>query len=134
MEKRKPYSFYLAQIIEIHAATLQDFLDALAQIFKEYGPTSISLLSAEILHPDNLELITSTSDDRTTKAKVEEERARATIFIEIGIFYLSIHSASPIPTHAVIRSSIKTLEARLKSNMLFVDSGSWTGRPSGGSF
>jgi hypothetical protein len=33
-----------------------------------------------------------------------------------------------------IRSAIRTLEGRLKSNMLFVDSSSWTGRPSGGSF
>jgi type II secretory pathway component PulJ len=33
-----------------------------------------------------------------------------------------------------IRPSIKSLEARLKANRLYVDSINWTGRPSGGSF
>jgi hypothetical protein len=33
-----------------------------------------------------------------------------------------------------IRNAVQMLKARLRSNIIFVDSESWTGRPSGGSF
>jgi hypothetical protein len=97
----------LVRIIDIHAATLQEFLDSLASALAGYDIVSASLFSTTLLHQGQLELVASTADEIPHTVSFENERASATVFLDIDqSFFLSIRGRQPIPVHTVIRKAI----------------------------
>lgn len=97
----------LVGIIEIHAATLQEFVDLFVTIIARYDPISISIFSITLLHTERLELIASTSNEAPHSISFEKESVAASAFIDIDqSFFLSIHCKQAIPIHAVTRKAI----------------------------
>ena len=106
MDDRTQADFILAQIIDIHAATLQEMLDALASIFSGYGIRSISLFAATTSDEKRLALVASSGSRPVETVLLESERKRANVFLEVGSFYLSIESAKRISTPSVTRKAL----------------------------